>query len=168
MNIDLADGWVPKRLIYDGDEPLVELVLRGHAPLTKPFLYQDLFGYREARRIPLRAFGDAEDDGAAFRPSGFVFQMSRSGSTAAAHMLAAVERHAVLVEPSPLKDLFSPPTAISEETCVERLRALIGIYARGLLRPGQKLLIKLDERDGALPTGGAASLPRRSVRLHPP
>ena len=123
MDINLADGWVPKTLIYDGDEPVVELVLGGHRSRTKPSLYQDPLGYRETRQIPLRALGDGQDHAAAIRPAGFIFQMSRSGSTAAAHMLAAVERHAVLVEPSPLKDLFSPPTAISEETCVERLRA---------------------------------------------
>ena len=140
--IDLSEGWVPKRLIYDGGEPVLEMVLRGHAPLTKPFLYQDLVGYRKQQRIPLADFHFQEAGGETSRPSGFIFHMSRSGSTAAARMLAAVDRHVVLVEPNPLKDLFSSPSPISVEGGIERLRTLIGVYARGLLMPGQKLLIK--------------------------
>lgn len=43
MTVNLEEGWAPRRLLYESDEPVVELVRRERAPLTKPFFYQDLF-----------------------------------------------------------------------------------------------------------------------------
>jgi hypothetical protein len=142
MAVALEEGWVPRRLLYEGEEPIVELVLRGHGPLTKPFFYQDLFGFREKRRLPLSSFDIDPDLSDGLYPSGFIFHMSRCGSTAAARMLTAIEGNIVLIEPHPLVDIFSPPRPLEPEVHARRLRQLVGIYARGLLEPGQRLIVK--------------------------
>jgi hypothetical protein len=142
VTLNIEDGWVPRRLVYEGDVPILELVLRGRAPLVRPFLDQDLSGRRQTVRIPLEDFETGGDAEPRLCPTGFVFHMSKAGSTVVARMLGSLERAVVLSEPDPLKDLFSSPHVISEELLVRRLRTLVGVYARALRARDQALCIK--------------------------
>ncbi|NYT41169.1 aspartyl beta-hydroxylase [Sphingomonas sp. R-74633] len=74
-----------------------------------------------------------------FAPSGFVFHMSRCGSTLVAQMLGAVPGHFALSEPQLLDGLIRAPFD-DPELQVEALRALVYAWSRG----ADRLFVKLD------------------------
>jgi hypothetical protein len=112
---------------------------RSHAG-TRPF--NQLFRYRTQ-------FGDfvqAEREGAV-PPSGFIFHMSRCGSTLASQMLAALPGTISLSEPEPLDMVVQLPLVaqgVSPELHVEAIRAMIGALGRDRSGDTKRYFIKLD------------------------
>lgn len=67
------------------------------------------------------------------QPDGFVFHLSRCGSTLVSQMLAAVPRHTVLSEPEPLNDILWPEDAVAlpdENRRAELLEMVVRVMAR--------------------------------------
>ena len=102
-------GWLPARSVPYADPPAFDWAFFGDAPLREP-LYVD--STRTTTALPFnRMFRTRTSLGAVIAgqagppvtpPTGFVFHMSRCGSTLAGRMLMAVPRHAVASEPEPL------------------------------------------------------------------
>lgn len=111
---------------------------RGHAA-SRPF--NQLFRYRTE-------FGDfigaARD--AAIAPSGFIFHMSRCGSTLASQMLAAIPGAVMVSEAEPLDTIVQLPLVaqgVSPELHVEALHAMVAALGRD--RGGaSRYFVKLD------------------------
>jgi hypothetical protein len=142
--------WLPLRVAFDG--PGVDWGHFAGERLAGPFYFDTLWRI-QARpfnrlfryRTPADAFIDAPRDGLA--PAGFVFHMSRSGSTLVAQMLAAVGDHIVVSEAEPLDSivqlpLFSP--GLAAERHVEALRAMIAALGRDRSGHSRRYFIKLD------------------------
>jgi hypothetical protein len=112
MPEDLSQ-WVPERVRWGGASPVVEWIHCGGRRFTEPFFEDTVRRFRrepstaEARRQTgmeeVEAWADARPG---LPPSGFVFHLSRSGSTLISQMLAALERNRVMSEATPLDDVL--------------------------------------------------------------
>jgi hypothetical protein len=80
-------------------------------------------------------------------PDGFVFHMSRCGSTLVARMLAAVPQHIVVSEAEPLDSIVQLPLlgpGLSEDRHIEALRAMIAALGRDRSGRSRRYFVKLD------------------------
>ncbi|MDG2533205.1 sulfotransferase [Sphingomonas sp. HITSZ_GF] len=135
-------GWLPAAL---GPDLAIEwLHFAGVVP-NHPFFE---IAQREARARPLnrllrlRTTLDTLIDApraAGFAPAGFIFHMSRCGSTLVAQMLGAAPGHVALSEPAPLDALIRAPLG-DEERHAEALRALLHAWGRS----ADRLFVKFD------------------------
>jgi hypothetical protein len=143
-------GWIPWRLRIAPPEPTVDWCWLGSTPLIQPFFDQTL---EDAHRRPFNALfahstsiadlltWHRESPGVA--PAGFIFHMSRCGSTLISRMLASMPQNLVLSEPAPL-DVLARSTAIPEPHHADWLRAMLSALAQP--RTGQEIrcFVKFD------------------------
>ncbi|MFC3579895.1 sulfotransferase [Sphingomonas hylomeconis] len=144
-------GWRPARSIATGAAPAFDWAWFGTQAPVQPF-YDE--AARQAATRPFSAMFRARTtfdtlvSGApappAATPAGFVFHMSRCGSTLVAQMLAAVAHHIVLAEPEPLDAVvqWGVASAMPLPARVSALRAMIAALAGDLT--GKRLFVKLD------------------------
>jgi hypothetical protein len=97
-------GWIPVSLDVESGKPVAEWVSFGSRRFTEPFFDDSV---RAALRNPsVRAFRHkaplAESPG--MTPSGFIFHMSRCGSTLISRTLASLSRTLVISEAAPIDD----------------------------------------------------------------
>jgi hypothetical protein len=150
------DGWVPFRLYWQGGEPGIEWLYMGNKPFTDPFFdstiqieaqtpFNSLFRFR----TPFIALADWHAASPGLQPSGFIFHLSRSGSTLVSRMLAALPDHMALSEPGVLdrwlRECGRVPGASLEQRAlwVRWLVSALGQRRTGLER---RLYIKFDPR----------------------
>lgn len=103
------DGWIPVSLMPGPGGPVVQWRFIGIKPFTEPFFEGEI---RRLTWMPLNRFltrhttMQAVEELAATlpvqAPAGFIFHMSRSGSTLMGRMLSAIPGVLVLSEPAPL------------------------------------------------------------------
>jgi hypothetical protein len=99
-------GWTPVNVTFEAGAAEVEWIWTGSMRLTEPFFEESI---RLARRLPFtrlirrRTPLDAADAAAAMAPTGFIYHVSRCGSTLIAQMLAAIDR-AVSISEAPAID----------------------------------------------------------------
>lgn len=134
--------------------PQLEWARFGELRLTDPFFEQTtgaalrspaalLFRRRCTMDTLEAAFGAAIPE---LLPAGFVFHLSRCGSTLLAQILAASPRHRVLSEAPPIDQLLAHDAALAlpRPRRVARLRALVNAYARRRFPGERHLFIKWD------------------------
>jgi hypothetical protein len=108
----------------------------GARPFNQLFRYRTQFG----------DFLNAEREGAV-APSGFIFHMSRCGSTLASQMLAALPGTISLSEPDPLDMVVQLPLVaqgVSPELHIEAIRAMVAALGRDRSGDTDRYFIKLD------------------------
>jgi sulfotransferase family protein len=105
-------AWTPIHVRTNGIEPLVDWALIDGA-FTDPFFEQTVaramqHPFNQAFRIatPLDALRTASETAPALQPAGFIFHMSRCGSTVMAQMLSQMSRTIVLSEAQPIDALL--------------------------------------------------------------
>lgn len=98
-------GWTPIRLRWQGGEPCVDWCHTGGEPFTDPFFEQTVerclsrpFSLLFQRETGIEALEEWSAASPGLRPSGFVFHLSRCGSTLVSQMLAASPRNVVVSE----------------------------------------------------------------------
>lgn len=138
--------WLPTDVVDGPTGPTIEWLHFAGAPLSHPF-YQD--SLQRARALPfnrlmrcatpLSALDAFADDPP---PDGFIFHMSRCGSTLVAQMLAAVPGHITLSEPPPLDTIIqlAGHGAVSPAT----IRAMIAALTRDRDGGARRRFIKFD------------------------
>lgn len=154
MSGPALDGWLPIGVDWRDGQPEIDWCLAGRERLREPF-FEDT-----VRRLVARPFNtvfrrrtavDLLESWAERRPglvpNGFIFHMSRCGSTLAAQMLAARSDSVVLSEPMPVDSMLRPKdnrTPIAEDQHILWLRALIS--AMGQPRTGDEryFFVKFD------------------------
>jgi len=147
-------GWVPVRLAWNpgsqGPGLEVEWCWMGHDRFLHPFFDLTI---QHAQRLPFNALfthRTSIDELVAWHaarpgipPTGFIFHMSRCGSTLVSRMLAALPENVVISEAGPI-DYLARAVAIPEETRSAWLRAMVS--ALGQQRTGEetRYFIKFD------------------------
>jgi hypothetical protein len=147
-------GWIPIRVVWKEGRPMIDWSLFGTKRFTDPFF--DLTVERHLlhpfhsvfrRQTPIEVLGDWYAESRGVTPTGFIFHQSRSGSTLAGQMLAALEQNIVLSEPMPVDSIlrasFRDPS-ISEEKRAEWLRWMVSALGQRRVGPEQHLYIKFD------------------------
>ena len=157
MNACPFHGWLPFRLYWQAAEPGVEWVYMGANRFTDPFFEHTM--YFEAQtpfnclfrfRTPLAALAEWHAVSPGLKPAGFIFHMSRCGSTLITRMLASLPRNLVLSEPGPLDRILRSHEQAPEATPEQRVLWLQWLVsALGQPRTGleQRLFIKFDPRN---------------------
>lgn len=147
-SLDLS-GWIPARLIV-GAPMLVEWIYLGRAGFAEPFFEQSLHraaGLPLNRLFRFRTAFDALTHQAEQphtpQPAGFIFHLSRCGSTLAARMLAARPDSVVLSEAEPIDAFIKLAPYLGDEAApwLRRLVLSLGQPRRG---DESKLFIKFD------------------------
>jgi hypothetical protein len=143
--------WLPIHVTPTGDTISVEWAYFGAAPLTDPFFESSIrkalrspFGrlFRYGTTLPAFLQGAASD--ASLTPTGFIFHMSRCGSTLVAQMLAALPGTLVVSEAPPIDAMVQVARAIPEDMGVRALQAMVSAYGRPRSGHERHYVIKLD------------------------
>jgi hypothetical protein len=140
-------GWLPFRLAADADgSPAVDWADFTAIPLDGRFHTEavraalDLPLNRLLRcRTPLAALLREPPEGLR-APDGFIFHMSRCGSTLVARMLAALPDSYAVNEPEPVGALLQAAPGVPETTQIAALRTMVGAFGR---RPSRHWFLKL-------------------------
>ncbi len=103
-------------------------------PFNRLFRYSTLF-------CDLIAQAEAADNPT---PRGFIFHMSRCGSTLVAQMLAALPGSVVISEAAPIDTVVQLARSLSEDDAVRALRAIVAAFGRRCSRQDKRFFVKLD------------------------
>lgn len=149
-------GWLPAVITQARDNPADATAqwwrLGGHS-FREPFFEQALarairspFHLLFRHELPLDsllAWQAGQPD--QIQPSGFIFHMSRCGSTLVSQMLAALPEHRVLSEPPALDTLLKMhQQGMDDERGIALLRAWVSAMSAGAEDGARRLFIKLD------------------------
>lgn len=146
--------WVPAWITDRGADPRVEWCYAGDTRFTSPFfddtigiLMRKPFNLLFRHQTPMEFLSEVANDGDIVPPTGFIFHMSRCGSTLVSQMLAASERNIVLSEPPPIDsilraNIFNP--SITDDQRIDWLRWIVAAFGRKRASTEQRLFIKFD------------------------
>ena len=144
-------GWMPVKISRHTAEPVVEWCHFGARRFTEPFFdhtvqqaMQTPFSLVFRHQTSLDALVVWQTASPGLVPSGFIFHMSRCGSTLVAQMLAALPEHIVISEAPPVDAILRmDQRGASEEQRIAWLRGWLS--AAGQPRSGEKhLFVKFD------------------------
>lgn len=108
MRADRFKGWVPIRVYWEQGSPVVDWCYMGEERFTDPFFSDTIerlllnpatLLFR--RQTSIETLAEWREVQPGLRPRGFIFHMSRCGSTLVAQMLAALPRSVVISEAGP-------------------------------------------------------------------
>lgn len=139
-------GWFPRRIRWQENQPVIEWrFLESHQPV-EPF-YEDTFTAHALTPLnQLLAFEMPLDDTSmpdvSIAPTGFIFHMSRCGSTLVNRMLASIPANLAYSEPQPVDAIVR--SAGHEEEKIRWLQALIRLLGRQHSGNERHLYIKFD------------------------
>jgi hypothetical protein len=144
--------WTPIRVTFaaSGDDPpaVVDWCHTEGIAFDDPFFSQTVdrclahpFRLLFRPQTDLDAMCRAVDDQPGLAPAGFVFHMSRCGSTLVAQMLGAVAAHLVLSEPAPIESVLGAPRPQDRERW---LRGLVGALGQPRDERQCRLFVKFD------------------------
>jgi len=102
-------GWVPTRVYWNQREPMVDWMYLGEERLRDPFFDDGVQRKLESpfhcifrRQTSMDALRQWHETSPGLTPAGFIFHMSRCGSTLACAALSALDGNLTLSEPWPL------------------------------------------------------------------
>lgn len=147
LQVDLS-CWTPIRVTWDGPAPAVDWCHTEGVIFGEPFFAETVdrclrhpFRLLFRHRTDLDALCRAVDDQPGLPPCGFVFHMSRCGSTLLAQSLATVPCHAVASEPAPLEAVLR---AGGEGPPVRWLRGMVGALGQARHAEQRRFFVKFD------------------------
>jgi hypothetical protein len=150
---DLA-GWVPLRIDWRDSGPVVDWGFLGTRRFTDPFFAQTIYPCVRhpadllfRHQTALDDLGEIVESQPGLRPTGFIFHMSRCGSTLISQMLAAAPENIVLSEAGPIDDILRGHfrnSDITEERRVQWLQWLLGVLARRRHPAERNVFLKFD------------------------
>ncbi|MFO1414722.1 MAG: hypothetical protein U1F10_12615 [Burkholderiales bacterium] len=148
------EGWVPVAASVRDGHLVADLCLVGERPFTEPFFgdsvtacmrlpFNNAFR-REAEVATMAAWLAAHPP---LPVAGFIFHMSRCGSTLLAQVLGAADGNRVLSEPAPLDEALrggADDPRIDSATRTAWLRAVVGMLAQRGRPTERRCIVKAD------------------------
>jgi hypothetical protein len=148
------DGWLPIRASWQGAELYVHWAYFGERPLRDPFFEGDVRAclYTPFNRLfrhvtPIGTLAAWLKTRPHLEPSGFIFHMSRCGSTLVSQMLAALPSNIVVSEASPIDTVVQAGRwrpDLSEDRQAGWLNSIIGALGQKRSGTEQRYFVKLD------------------------
>ncbi len=146
--------WMPMRIYWQGNQPTVDWCHLGKRRFTDPFFTDTIeqalhqpFNLLFRRQTPIETLCELEAREPGLPPTGFIFHMSRCGSTLAAQMLAALPQNIVISEAGTIDAILNAGLrnpAITEGQRIAWLRALFSAFDRRRQPQEQHFFIKFD------------------------
>jgi len=148
------ERWIPIRVGRRGTQTMVEWCYRGKRQFAEPFFEQTVaaclrhpFNMLFRYQSPLGALAELHETQPGLLPSGFIFHMSRCGSTLIAQLLASLPQAIVIAEAEPidavLRAHFRDPT-VSDEQRRAWLQSVVSALGQRQNPQQQYLFIKFD------------------------
>ena len=147
-------GWLPMRIYWNDRQPMVDWGYLGNRRFTEPFFSQTTdqcvrhpadFLFRH--QTPLAQLGEIAGAQPELPPTGFIFHMSRCGSTLISQKLAAARANVVLSEPAPidgvLRARFHDP-GLGEDVIVQWLQWVVAALSWRRHPEEENVFIKFD------------------------
>jgi len=148
------EGWIPFRLYFADRQLLVDWCYLGDETLSEPFFYQTInvcldkpFNLLFRRQTPIESLVELNRTRPGLYPTGFIFHLSRCGSTLVAQMLAALPESIVISEAPPIDFVIRARSEARPITVEQRIEWLRGIvHSLGGQRKGKEryYFIKFD------------------------
>ncbi|MGB9179272.1 MAG: hypothetical protein WCB68_08485, partial [Pyrinomonadaceae bacterium] len=148
------DGWMPVRLYWRDERAFLDWCYLGDARFTEPFFDQTVesafcrpFNLLFRHQTPVEALEEIPESSACVPPKGFIFHMSRCGSTLISQMLAALPRNIVISEAGPVDSILRAhlhQRSVTDEQRIKWLRLMIGALGRKRSKQEKHLFIKFD------------------------
>lgn len=147
---ELFREWLPVRGYWQENRALIDWCFVGKERLTKPFFdnsieirFREPFNLLFRHQTPIEFLGELHDFSEGLKPTGFIFHLSRCGSTLVAQMLAALERNVVISEASPI-DFVLRAKNVAEDERVRWLRWMIGALGQKRNAADENYFVKFD------------------------
>jgi hypothetical protein len=150
---DLAQ-WTPIRIYGGHAEPVVDWCHMGDLGYTEPFFEQTIGKALQnpARllfrpRTPISALEDLRRESPGIPPTGFIFHMSRCGSTLVSQMLASSRSNVVVSEAPAIDWILNSHLGVhqpSRELRIRWLRGLMGAMAQRRRGNERRFFVKFD------------------------
>ena len=144
------DSWLPIRVGWETGSPFIEWILAPETRFIEPF-FEDTV--QQVLRHPFhQAFRRTTDlneltGHSGLPPAGFIFHMSRCGSTLISQVLSASDRNLVLSEAPPLDSILRAHLRDSEFVCERRarlLRAMLNALSQPCRPAEERVFVKFD------------------------
>ncbi len=146
-------NWVPIRVYWREQQPLVDWCYMGNERFTKPFFDNTIelrlcepFNLLFRHQTSMEFLGEIQEQNPGLEPNGFIFHMSRCGSTLVAQMLSALAQNIVISEPPQVDSILRQSRknpAITDEQRIDWLKWMVSTL--GQKRAGEKYyFIKFD------------------------
>ncbi len=152
-HIDLT-GWMPIRVIDRNDQVLIEWCYLGQRRFTEPFFEHTIldclrhpFNLLIRVLTPIETLTELHAAQPGRSPSGFIFHMSRCGSTLIAQLLAALPQAIVIAEAEPIDGVLRTNrrnSAISDDQRCAWLHQVVSALGRPRAAAEQHLFVKFD------------------------
>jgi len=149
-----GNGWLPIDASWRGDELLLDWSHFGARPLRKPFFADSVrsglsrpFNRLFRHSSPITSLSDCLKAHPGAPPSGFIFHMSRCGSTLVSRMLMALARNIVISEASPIDAVVQASHArrdLTDEQHALWLKWIVGAFGHPRCGDERHLFVKLD------------------------
>lgn len=152
MKLELANfrDWVPIRVYSRNTEPFVDWCYAGPTRFTQPFfedtveqIFRRPFSLLFRHQTSLDVLGRLCDENPGLPPTGFIFHMSRCGSTLVAQMLATLTKNIVISEAPPIDSVLRMETKNGSDR-TSRLRWMISALGRPRTKNERHYFIKFD------------------------
>jgi hypothetical protein len=152
-SLEQLAGWTPIRVYNEGSRFMVDWAFLGELRFTDPFFEQTVgrclrhpASLLFRHQTTIETLGDFAALHPGLKPSGFIFHMSRCGSTLIPQMLTAVPRNLALSEPGPVDGILRAHFRMPDITEQQRIPWLQGmVSALGQPRHGEEnYIIKFD------------------------
>lgn len=146
------DGWLPIRVDWKQTPPLVDWGHVGSRRFTEPFFEQTIdkclrhpFNLLFRHQTSLETLTEWQIARPGLPPSGFIFHMSRCGSTLIAQMLAALPQNIVISEAPPIDGILRAKLRnATEEQQVAWLRGMLSALGQRRNGDEKQFFVKFD------------------------
>ena len=143
---------MPIRLYWRDGDPHVDWCFMGDTRFTEPFFEDTIqrrmrkpFNMLFRHRTSMNALEDVAKSTDVIPPTGFVFHMSRCGSTLVAQMFAALETSIVISEAPPIDSVLGAGKfGVTSDDTDRWLRSLIDVFGRRRSGIEKRFFIKFD------------------------
>lgn len=140
MNVTQLADWTPARIHWEHGYPAVNWCYLGQERFVAPFFEQTIekrmrtpFNLLFQHETPLDTLAEVQAADPGLPPTGFIFHMSRCGSTLVSQLLASLPQNIVISEAGPIDAVLRTNWRDARITDADRigwLRALLSAYAR--------------------------------------
>jgi hypothetical protein len=146
--------WSPIRVYAQDGRIFVDWCFMGEKRFTEPFhddtiniLLREPFNLLFLRRTPIEFLGEIYERSKGCPPKGFIFHVSRCGSTLVSRMLAALRRNIVISEASVIDKIIRPDASfppVSDEQKTIWLRWLFNALGQRRFPEEENFFVKFD------------------------
>jgi hypothetical protein len=148
------EGWIPVRIYWRNGQPIVDWCYLGRDRFEDPFFEQTVgeclrhpFNLLFRRLTPMEVLGEWSEARPGLLPTGFIFHMSRCGSTLISQMLAAAPKNIVISEARPIDSTLRAhfhSVEITDKQRISWLRWMVSALGQRRLGGEKHLFIKFD------------------------